>query len=76
MATKISPFGATYIQRGLSSPSINLVTVNPAGAMGVLPAGQPITLELLRADAVAYGAGNTKESTAVLTTLLFDTGWA
>ena len=55
--TKMSPFGATYIHLGLSKPSVNFVTVNPAGAVGALPSGHPITLELFLVEGVAKGAG-------------------
>jgi hypothetical protein len=43
-ATKMSPLGAWYIQRGFFRSEANLATVKPGGAVGVLPAGQPITL--------------------------------
>src|SRR5687768_3020610 len=57
-ATSTSPLGNTCSQRGLSNPSAKRVTVNPEGAAGILPSGQPITLENFTADGVALGEGS------------------
>src|SRR4028119_68122 len=43
--------------RGLFNPSTNFVTVNPCGAIGVLPSGQPITLLNFVLLSLANGAG-------------------
>ena len=70
-ATKISPLLPTYIQRGLSKLSANLVTTKPSGATGVLPAGHLITLLKLRADFVAKGSGKVSLVETVESELFF-----
>jgi hypothetical protein len=62
-ATSTSPFGVTYIHLGFCKLSAYFVTVKPAGAMGVLSAGHPITLLKFLTDLVAYGKGNESFST-------------
>src|SRR5215208_7258731 len=63
-ATRTSPLGSTYSHRGLSRPSANAVTTKPAGAIGVFPAGQPMTFENLVIE--GEGAGRCCVATTAL----------
>src|SRR5215813_9033416 len=58
-ARKMSlPLGATISQRGSSNSSAKMLTLNPAGTVGIKPFGGEVSSGALVADLVAKGAGN------------------
>src|SRR3954465_6099881 len=56
-ATRTSPFGSTYIQRGWSSPLANALTFKPAAAAGIVPAGHPAAFATLTLVISALSGG-------------------
>jgi hypothetical protein len=57
-ATSTSPFGSTYGQRGLESPSANSATLKPCGGCGIVPFGQPTTFAKRVAALDGSGGGS------------------
>jgi len=58
-ATRTSPLGSTYSQRGCSSPRAKAVTARPCAGVGAVPSGQPTAGATLTVGIQRFcGAGN------------------
>src|SRR5277367_2862349 len=54
-ATRTSPLGSTWIQRGCARPVANALTLSPGAATGVCPGAHPWAVGILRVGILPCG---------------------